>query len=253
MKKAALICGSVAALTLAACTQQEGDTTEGTETTETAEKAVWGYEGDQGAENWGDLSAEFATCKTGKEQSPIDLPAADAAKTVDVTTNYASQSAKIVDKGYTVQADFAEGASFTSGDTTFNLLQMHMHTPSEHTVTGKSYPLVAHFVHQSGEGEFGVLGILFEEGEANASLQTIIDNVGGEADVDIAAMLPSALTAYNYPGSLTTPPCTEGVNWHVVTTPVTASAEQIEALNGMMKNNARPVQPLNERTLAAAE
>ncbi|WP_164118840.1 carbonic anhydrase family protein [Sphingorhabdus sp. Alg239-R122] len=250
MRKIALICSGVAALALTACTQQADDTEA---KADKADKVVWDYDGEEGPENWGDLSAEFATCKTGTQQSPIDLPARGEAKTVDVTTNYGSQSAKIVDKGYTVQADFAEGASFTSGDTTFNLLQMHMHTPSEHTVTGKSYPLVAHFVHQSGEGEFGVLGILFEEGEANASLQTILDNVGGETDVDIAAMLPSALTAYNYPGSLTTPPCSEGVNWHVVASPATASAEQIEALNGMMKNNARPVQPLNERTLTAAE
>lgn len=254
MRKTILFASPIAALALAACSGGEsvGDPAEenGTEKTST-ETVAWDYDGAEGPENWGDLSEEYATCKTGTNQSPIDLPARTDAKTVEVVTDYDNAAATIVDKGYTVQADFQPGASFTSGDTAYNLLQVHMHTPSEHTIAGKSFPMVAHFVHQSEAGEFAVLGVLFEEGEANAALQTMIDNVGASTEMNIAGMLPTAFTAYNYPGSLTTPPCTEGVNWHLLTTPITASAEQIAALNGMMGNNARPVQPLNDRVVAA--
>ena len=236
----------MASVSLAACSQADAPAEEAEATTEAV---AWGYGEEDGPAKWGDLDDKYVACKVGMEQSPIDLPAASEANLITVTTNYAATEAKIEDKGKTIQADFAEGMTLTSGDTEYGLVQVHMHTPSENTVTGKAFPLTAHFVHASAEGAYAVLGIMFEEGEANPAIQTVLDNVGGSAEMDIAAMLPAELSAYNFPGSLTTPPCTEGVNWHVVSAPVTASAEQIAALTEAMGNNARPVQPLNKREL----
>lgn len=239
---------AMASVSLAACSQADTATEEGAKT-ETAEKAAWGYGEEDGPAKWGELSEEYAACATGLEQSPIDLPAASDANLITVTTNYGTTEAEVVDLGKTIQANFGEGMALTSGDTEYGLVQVHMHTPSENTVQGKAFPMTAHFVHASAEGAFAVLGIMFEEGDANPAVQAMIDNIGGKAEMDLTAMLPAELNAYNFPGSLTTPPCTEGVNWHVVSTPVTASAEQIAALTEKMGNNARPVQPLNAREL----
>ncbi|MEO9462158.1 MAG: carbonic anhydrase family protein [Marinomonas sp.] len=236
----------LASASLAACSQADAPA----EGSEAATKEIkWGYTEDNGPDKWGDLSEEYAACKAGMEQSPIDLPAASEASLITVTTNYGETDATVEDLGKTIQANFSEGTKLTSGDTEYGLVQVHMHTPSENTVAGKAYPLTAHFVHASAEGAFAVLGIMFEEGEANPAIEAILGNVGSSAELNLADMIPAELSAYNFPGSLTTPPCTEGVNWHVVSTPVTASAEQIAALTEAMGNNARPVQPLNEREL----
>lgn len=238
---------ALASVSLAACSQADAPA-EGEEGGE-AEAVAWGYGEDDGPAKWGDLSAAYELCKTGLEQSPVNLPAAGDANLITVSTNYGTTEASIVDKdGKTIQADFGEGFTLTSGDSTYNLVQVHMHTPSENTIDGKAFPLTGHFVHADAAGALAVLGIMFEEGEANPAIQAMLDNVGGKAEMDLTAMLPAELTAYNFPGSLTTPPCSEGVNWHVVSTPVSASAEQIAALSAAMGNNARPVQPANERT-----
>lgn len=242
---------AVASIALAGCAQADPETTETTETTETAaaEPAAWGYTEADGPAVWGDLSEEFATCKTGKEQSPIDLPAVADANIVQVTNNYATTDAKISYLGKTIQADFDKGFTMTSGDTTYDLLQVHFHTPSENTLAGKSYPMDAHFVHATADGELAVLGFFFEEGEANPQLQAMIENKADKASIDLAAMLNVPLDVYNFAGSLTTPPCSEGVNWHVVTKPLTASKEQLETLTKLMGNNARPIQPMNDRKI----
>lgn len=254
MKKVAMFrntaLAAVAVVALAAC-QQTGETpaTGGEGEEAKAEKAAWGYGEEDGPAKWGDLSEEYATCKTGKVQSPVDLPAADAAKTIEVTTNYGSSSADIENSGHGIKASFGEGFTMTSGENTYNLLQFHYHTPSENTIGGKSFPMTAHLVHADKDGNLAVLGVMFEEGEANAQVQATIDNVGGKTDIDVAAMLPASKNVYNFKGSLTTPPCSEGVNWHVLTSPVTASKEQIAALAKIMGNNARPVQPMNDRAI----
>ena len=249
MKRPITFCIAASALVFVSACQQTETADSDADTAGSDSAPEWGYTAENGPEKWGSLSEANAACDTGKEQSPIDLPAAGDANTMQVSGNYGAASAKIVDKGYTVQADFGEGFTLTSGDNTYNLVQFHMHTPSENTVDGKAFPMTAHLVHASDAGDFAVLGIMFEEGDANAQLQAMIDNIGGDAEIDVAGLLPSDMTVYNFPGSLTTPPCTEGVNWHVLTTPVSASAEQIAALSEKMGNNARPVQPLNERKL----
>jgi len=243
-----LMATACAALAVAGCAQSDAPV-DGDKTEDKTEKVAWGYGEADGPAKWGDLSEGYATCKTGKEQSPIDLPAADAAKTITVSGTYGSASADIENDGHGIKASFGEGFALTSGDNTYNMLQFHFHTPSENTVAGKSFPMTAHLVHADSDGNLAVLGVMFEEGAANAQVQTAIDNIGKKADIDVAAMLPSDMSVYNFKGSLTTPPCSEGVNWHVLTTPVTASKEQIAALAKIMGNNARPVQPLNDRAI----
>lgn len=218
----------------------------------------WGYEGAGGPDNWGKLSPKFAVCGTGKAQSPVDLARLGAHGTDMVETNYHSGPLTVLNNGHTVQANFAPGSTMTSGGHNYKLVQVHFHTPSEHEISGKHYPLVAHFVHADASGKLAVLGVLFKEGAANTELTKLIaaapDHKQAAYTVDGASfdpngLLPKSLKVFRYAGSLTTPPCSEGVNWNVAETPVTASAKQIAALHAIMGDNARPVQPLNGRTL----
>ena len=227
-----------------------------------AEPGAYGYGADNGPEKWGQLSAAYALCERGDMQSPIDLSGANARADVELEIVYQAGPLTVSNKGLTVQADFAPGSSMTSGGTAFNLIQIHFHTPSEHAVTGKRYPLTGHFVHASDDGRLGVLGVMFEEGAANAELAKILAATPAaksgprtvvDKTIDPRGMLPSDRAVYRYMGSLTTPPCSEGVNWHVLQDPITASAGQIAAFEKLMGDNARPVRALNNRLVVAPE
>lgn len=222
--------------------------------------AQWDYGPEGGPDAWGDLAPEYAACGAGRMQSPIDLGEANAVGDIKISVDYVPGPLTVSNKGKTVQADFAPGSSMTSGGTVFPLVQVHFHTPSEHAIDGERYPLTAHFVHATEAGRLAVLGIMFAEGAANPDLQKILDAVPAEASVprriagvtlDPNAMLPESIAVYRYMGSLTTPPCSEGVNWHVVKAPMTASAGQIVAFQALMNDNARPVLPINNRLVVA--
>ncbi len=222
----------------------------------------YGYGSDNGPEKWGQLSEKYALCERGDMQSPIDLAGANAKGNVALSVNYRAGPLTVSNKGLTVQADFAAGSSMTSGETMFNLIQIHFHTPSEHAISGKRYPLTGHFVHATEDGKLGVLGVMFEEGTANAELTKILAaapsgksepvTISGQM-IDPNGMLPADRSVYRYMGSLTTPPCSEGVNWHVLQDPITASADQIAAFGKLMGDNARPVRALNNRLVVAPE
>ncbi len=185
-------------------------------------------------------------------QSPIDLAAGNATGTVELATNFGPVGTRVVDKGYTVQAYFDAGRGVTSAGTVFGLAQVHFHTPSEHVISGEPYPMVAHFVHVSEAGGLLVVGVMYEEGAANAGLDAVLGAVDGDPmTFDPATLMPASLDLYRYMGSLTTPPCSEGVNWHVAKQAVSASAEQLAAMQARMGMNARPVQGLNNRLLIA--
>tara|TARA_R110000772_G_scaffold12836_4_gene38519 strand:+ start:1591 stop:2343 length:753 start_codon:yes stop_codon:yes gene_type:complete len=225
-------------------------------------KTAYDYGAKNGPEHWGQLHSDYAICESGNMQSPVDLAGANATGNVAIAVDYKSGPLAVSNKGLTVQADFAPGSSMTSGGMTFNLIQIHFHTPSEHAISGKRFPLVGHFVHATADGKLGVLGVMFEEGAANSELAKILDAVpatksdvkGGTGNmINPAAMLPEDLAVYRYMGSLTTPPCSEGVNWHVLSDTVSASAEQIAAFEKLMGNSARPVRALNNRLLVAPE
>lgn len=216
----------------------------------------WSYTGDTGPEHWGALAKDYEMCDAGRQQSPIDLAEHNALGELMVSVDYQSGPVAITDTGSTVLVEFEQPSSLTSGTTTFNLVQVHFHTPSEHAISGERYPLVAHFVHAAESGALAVLGVMYEPGEANAALDTIIDgahNAPSDVSLDPQELLPETLDVYRYQGSLTTPPCSEGVHWHVAAEPVTASEAQIAALEELMGMNARPVQPLNGRLLVAPQ
>lgn len=218
----------------------------------------WSYEDPDG---WGAIHPDFALCETGLMQSPIDLATASAVGDLEVSVDWQAGTATLFDLGKTVQVDFPPGSWMTSGGTIFRLVQVHFHTPSEHRFSGETLPLVAHFVHATDAGELGVLGVLFESGEPNPGLADLVAALGGtEAggagvglQLDPNTMLPDELEIYRYMGSLTTPPCSEGVHWHVAETVVAASPEQIAALQSRMGMNARPILPLNSRLLVAPD
>ncbi len=219
-------------------------------------EAHWGYEGSNGPHFWGDLKSEYGTCKDGKQQSPIDISAAIVTTLSRIQTDYRDTPLDIVNNGHTIQVNYQAGSSITIGGKQFELLQFHFHSPSEHTVGGKAYPMVAHLVHKAADGQLGVIGILLKEGQANALIDQIWGHlpphagekavIEGEA-INVSDLLPKDMTYFNYGGSLTTPPCSEGVNWMLLATPVALSAEQIEQFRALYAFNARPIQPVNGR------
>jgi len=220
----------------------------------------WTYEGETGPEHWGELSDGYKACKQGRMQSPIDLGGADAQIPFSVRANYRPGQLTILNNGHTVQVNFPEGSILSSGISHYKLVQVHFHTPSEETVYGVPYPMVAHFVHVDYAGNYAVLGVLFEEGAPNRELDKIIRAAPRTEQaaravpgvtLDPARLLPARLPVWRYDGSLTTPPCTEGVRWHVAVNPVQASAAQIAALHAIIGNNARPIQPRHGRMLVA--
>lgn len=227
-----------------------------------AEGSSWGYHGDTGPEHWSDISAEYELCRSGLMQSPIDLAQDNARGEVNVNTKYKPGSLNILNNGHTVQVNVAEGSTLTSGTMQFTLLQIHFHTPSEEAVNGQRYPMDAHFVHSDANGNLAVLGILFEEGAENQELAKVVaaaptDKADAVTYADISfdpnELLPESLDVYRFQGSLTTPPCSEGVNWHVAKQPVTASKAQLDAIHAIIGDNARPLQPANGRLIIAPE
>lgn len=208
-------------------------------------------------ERWSLVNSDYALCDAGLNQSPIDLGTPNARGDVELETMFGAASGTMALGEQKVQVDFApgQGHGMNSGGTAFNLIQVHFHTPSEHAIAGERFPLVAHFVHATADGRLGVLGVMFEEGEENQGLADILAaHAGGNGTAvtfDIGTMIPDDLGVYRYMGSLTTPPCSEGVNWHVADTPVTASAEQIAALREALGPSARSLQPQGNRLVVA--
>jgi carbonic anhydrase len=238
-------------------------------TASAARPAHWGYEGEHGPTKWGTLDLAYAACDKGKAQSPVDITKAGTGTGNPWKLNYESSSLRIahhehvtelVDNGHTIQITVEEGSTLTTSRDTYQLKQFHFHTPSEHTVDGKSFAMEVHFVHQSPERNFAVVSLLFAEGATNANLAKLIANFPKakgesaylpEVKLDLALHLPTNNASYSYMGSFTTPPCTENVEWLVFRDPVMASREQLDAFAARLKPNNRPVQPLNGRTISA--
>jgi carbonic anhydrase len=250
----------VLALVLTGCQSEpdQDDTATDTSTETVAQdKATmtWSYSGDTGPTDWASLDAAYEAC-AGSKQSPVDLAADDEAQDVNIELNYEAAQGTLTDTGHGVQVN-VEGGTMTIDGKPFALKQFHFHTPSEHTLDGQSYPVEAHLVHAADDGELAVLGIFYEEGEANDFLAPVWEDLGSKSDIqdadpmelNVANMLPSDRVTYTYSGSLTTPPCSEGVRWHVMQEPLTLSAQQLNALTSIYDGNNRPVQPLNDREL----
>ena len=219
--------------------------------------AHWGYSGEHGAKQWGDMEPGFAECKLGKQQSPIDIRGAVKSELPSIGFDYKQSGAEVVNNGHTIQVNLAAGGSVMLDSGEYKLLQFHFHTPSEERIKGKAYPMVAHLVHKNAEGMLAVVAVLFKQGKENAALKPIFAalptkegaSMALEGGINPADILPAKHNYYKFVGSLTTPPCSEGVRWQVLKQPVELSKAQIAAFQKLYKMNARPVQPLNGRRI----
>ena len=224
-----------------------------------AEGKHWTYSGHGGPSEWGALSPGFATCKLGKNQSPIDIRGANAADLPAIKFDYKPSPLKVIDNGHTIQVNYAPGSSIEVGGMRYELVQFHFHKPSEEKIDGKSHAMVAHFVHKSPEGKLAVVAVLLDKGGANGLIDSIWKNLPKEKEKEVATnvtidaenLLPENKGYYKFQGSLTTPPCSEEVTWLVLKTPVKIGDSEIAAFGKIYPMNARPTQALNGRAVQA--
>ena len=224
---------------------------------DSAGEVQWGYEGDRGPAHWGSLDAAFSTCGAGTAQSPIDLAGGTDGDFAAIEFDYGAHLATVVNTGHTIQVNVDPGSGITLGGTRYELLQFHFHHGSEHTVGGVRLPMEMHLVHRSDRGALAVVGVLLGAGAANEALAPIWERIPSQRQLGRGSAgrgsgggaAAGTATAWRYRGSLTTPPCTEGVAWIVMSEPVTLSAAQIAAFGALYARNYRPVQPLGRRTL----
>ncbi len=215
----------------------------------------WSYTGATGTTHWSELEGDFATCKVGHAQSPINILGAVKADLPAIEFRYSPSSAEVINNGHTIQVNLPPGSSVMLGGDAYQLLQFHFHTPSEERINGKSFPLVAHMVHRNEDGKLAVVAVLFKLGKENPVLAKIFSVMphkeGGKAELaeplNPGDLLPTKQAYYSFMGSLTTPPCTEGVRWQVLEEPVEISHAQLMAFHKLYRMNARPIQPLNGR------
>lgn len=226
-----------------------------------ASKDGWSYEGATGVEAWGTLKAEYAVCQAGKAQSPINIPDSSKTLTDGIKPHYESTPIKVLNKGYTVEVEYEKGSYLEINGKRFDLVQFHFHTPSEHKIGDKGTAMELHLVHKSAEGVLAVLGVMMQEGVENSLLAKFWDKIPArqsEAEVEgklnIGDILPPVASGYyTYGGSLTTPPCSEGVLWHVMKQPISLSKGQLDKYVATIGKDARPVQPLNDRPVSAGK
>lgn len=220
----------------------------------------WTYSGDSGPANWGSLHPSFSACATGASQTPIDLKKLSPQSESTLSFDYKDSQLRVVNNGHTIQANFDLGSVITLDNKRYMLAQVHFHTPSEHAVSGKPYDLEAHLVHINVERELAVVGVFMKRGELHGALEKLwrdMPTQAGQSKVSAAEringaeFLPERRDYHRYQGSLTTPPCSEGVNWVVMAEPVQLSEPQWERFVSVIGKNARPLQPLQGRTVAA--
>lgn len=219
----------------------------------------WSYDGDTGPEHWAELSPKFKACGAGTRQTPIDIESSSIVSMglEDVQFNYGQARAKVLNNGHTIQFNVDEGNSIQVDGVTYTLTQFHFHTPSEHTIDGGSYPMELHLVHKDEKGNLAVVAILMEKGAKNPLLNQLWSKlpksenapVALKDPVDLHALLPTDTTSYRYIGSLTTPPCTEGVKWIVMRSTMAVTMKQFAAFKKIFPMNARPLQPINARSV----
>ncbi len=222
-----------------------------------AEGKHWSYGAHGGPAEWGELDQAFASCESGKVQSPVDIRDAKAADLPAIKFDYKPVPLKLIDNGHTIQVNYAPGSSIEVGGTRYELVQFHFHRPSEEKIDGKAHDMVAHLVHKGADGKLAVVAVLLDKGQDNPTIHAIWSNlpkhkekeVSVPVTIDAASLLPGNKGYYTFEGSLTTPPCSEGVRWFVLKTPMALLPREITAFRRIYPMNARPVQPLNGREI----
>lgn len=241
-------------------------------------KVKWGYIGNISPVRWGQLDTKFALCSKGNSQSPINIDRKFKKLNADLQIHYQPAPMRIVDDGTTnlfinstqtiindghgIQLNFpADGPKETIqfNGVKYHLVQFHVHSPSENTLSGQAFPMEIHFVHQSDDGKIAVIGVFVKTGKANPVLQSLIDHFPKDEGVEHTLqgvrinpldLIPEQRSFYYFAGSLTTPPCTEGLQWIVMPQPIMASSAQVLMFrNAAGGENARPVQRLHKRKI----
>jgi carbonic anhydrase len=223
----------------------------------------WSYAGSGGPSHWAQLDPKNAAC-VAHSQSPIEIDTRDVRETQlsKLKFNYRSAPLRIVDNGHTIQVNYPPGSSLTVNGKHYELIQFHFHRPSEEVVDGKRFAMVAHLVHRDAQGELAVVAVPLQAGRANALIETLWQNIPKDkkkevdlsaVKIDAATLLPATLGYYTYSGSLTTPPCSEGVRWFVLKTPSSVSDREIGIFAARYPNNARPIQSRNGRQVLSAK
>jgi carbonic anhydrase len=219
---------------------------------------TWDYSDAHGPSHWGELEPEFAPCKNGHHQSPIDIRNPRKADLPAILFDYKPSALDIIDNGHTIMINYAAGSSISVGGKKYALKQFHFHRPSEERINGKAYDMTLHLVHADQEGKLAVVAVLLEKGEDNPLIRELWNDIPKEKDKDellkdiqinVGMLLPANRGYYTFSGSLTTPPCSEDVTWYVLKRPVTVSAGEIEQFSKLYRNDARPTQPLYGREL----
>jgi len=220
----------------------------------------WGYLGEIGPNFWTKINPEFDMCSEGTQQSPINIVATKDVELKPLALNYSAASKSIINNGHTIQVNVAHGSTLKINKIDYDLKQFHFHVPSENNINGNTFPLEVHFVHATKEGQLAVIAVMFEVGEANPILSKVWKKlpklkVGEETKCgltsdEINAIMPDNKDYYKFMGSLTTPPCSENVKWHVYKTPMTISKEQINTFFSLFSfPNNRPIQATNNRKI----
>ena len=234
-------------------------------------KTPWEYDGPRGSDHWSDLDPAYATCNSGKEQSPIDIQRAQQAQLPTLRFDSKIGPLKyLVNNGRTIRVNYHDapgaGSLMMVGDKPYQLTQFHFHHPSEEYVHGKPFAMVVHLMYQSGNGEVVGVAVLLKSGRPNATIAQLWQHMPrteskvltdfsheeqeiAQVDINPAGLLPNDVAYYTYMGSLSAPPCTEGIRWYVLKTPVEISAKQIEAFAQLYPHDVRPLQRLNGRAV----
>jgi len=218
----------------------------------------WSYSDRSGPSHWAELDSKFADCGRGKAQSPIDIrtTALRGERLPALVFDYRPGPLHIIDNGHSIQVDVEPGSSLRVGDHSYRLVQFHFHHPSEERINGEASDMDVHLVHRDAEGHLAVVAVLVKVGEANSTVDALWDHLPREKEreadfkdvsVNAAALLPADRGYFTYTGSLTTPPCSEGVRWIILKSPSTLSRAEIETFASHYPNDARPVQKLNGR------
>jgi carbonic anhydrase len=224
----------------------------------------WNYEGEGGPQAWGKLKPEFNACAIGKRQSPINIEDGSTllGPAEPITFNYVASNATVVNNGHTIQVDVQGDNSITLRGSNYRLLQFHFHTPSEEQINFKRSAMVAHLVHKNMEGQLAVVAVLLDTGTVSNFIDRVWTYMPLEANdrvrmpsesLNLTDLLPKDQRYYQFMGSLTTPPCTEGVLWMVLKQPVQISKAQYRLFSQIYPTNARPLQPLNGRSVREAQ
>ncbi len=222
-------------------------------------KTHWSYEGEGKPQNWSSLSPDYYLCAEGKEQSPVNIEETTVVNKdlPNLIFNYSSSKIKLENNGHTIKAVPEPQNYFTYEGKKLNLLQFHFHSLSEHTLNGKHFPMEIHFVHKSDDGSLAVIGVFVKEGEENSYFENFWENLPKnnsdefevEDKIELIKLLPDDKQTFRYSGSFTTPPCTEGISWFVISQPIEMSPEQINEFKKLYDNNYRPLNPVNTRKI----